>query len=343
MRNKLALICTLLPLVSAGTALGYSYETCDGEPVRFAGMLVMYRDRCSMPDGTPADAAYWNAGVMWWNAINEISWNFWYEDDCYIGYNNGYSQTAIVPQSMISGLNGTTHKISYGCWWPLYRDEIQEADVMLSADLDYTPDDETTLNWTNEGQGRTVILHEWGHAMGLKHTTALAQMNTGTPHPLAGGGNAEPFPDDVAGVHFLYMYAKAGTNVLSSAQRRNSDGTVQRANEWTTVSRCPGQTVNVRYTIANTGTTTMTQVPFRVGMSTSNVGSGIQGYLFNGSASLGPKSYFTEERTLTVPNLPPATYHVLWGLDWTNSVAEYNETDNTVRSGSKITIPSGCP
>ena len=220
MRMAPTCLLVLAALLASCPAHAYTYSAwCNGRPSGWASLTKMYRDRCSMPDGSNADASYWDAGSLWWEVSHMMDWNWWYNDSCVMYHGNGRSETGHASRASISGLNGLTTEIyDTTCPWSWSTQHLIETDVQLASDMDYGAEDESLWNWSNLAQGRISNVHEFGHALGLDHAQGLDIMRASTPLPLAGGNWAEPYGDDSAGVRSMY----GGTglvNMFSSAQK----------------------------------------------------------------------------------------------------------------------------
>lgn len=62
--------------------------------------------------------------------------------------------------------------------------------------------------------------------------------------------------------------------------------------------------------------------------------------MFSGTATLPGNSYFTETRSLTVPNVAPGLYYVLWAIDTGYSIPEVLESDNAVHCAMTLQVLS---
>lgn len=307
-----------------------------GGVCRWISGARMHRDRCSMPDGWDSDWSYWNAGDQWDNVAAVMDWNWWYNDGCVITAQNGRSETATVNPSQIGGLNGlaTCWKSSWG--W-------SECDIKLSNQLNYWNEDESFWNWSNTNQGRVVVLHEFGHAMGLGHdNNQFAVMRSNTPYPLNGGPgfHGEPFPDDANGVRALYStYQSPGANLFATAQKY-VNGVVQatESGSCVTINRCRGQTLSVTVSIGSNGWLAPLSHGVRIFLNNSPSGYTGGWNMFVGTANNPPGTYSTQTLNLTVPSVPNGTYWILWQVDTQNGTAESNEQDNAVHACKTVNV-----
>jgi CARDB/Matrixin len=327
-------IACLLIFALVQPAEAYVYRTCNGTPVRWSSQVRMFRDRCSMPDNSDADWAYWNTGWNWWQITNRIDWNWWYDSGCTITNGNGRNETALVVRSQISGANGLTTTITDGCTFSWETEHTTETDIRLANDHYFGPEDESFWHWSNTQQGRVVAIHEWGHALGLQHAEGFDTMRAFTPLPVAGGNTSEPYGDDANGARFLY--GGASTNMFASAQKF-SGSAISATNVDSTINVCRNQAISVTYTVANNGSVSTTS-GFRIFIHNgpANIVGGWN--MFNGTATVNAGNQFTETRTLTVPFVTPGIYWILWQIDTGNTVGEFNESDNAVHSAMTLNV-----
>ncbi len=183
---------------------------------------------------------------------------------------------------------------------------------------------------------RAVVIHEFGHALGLKHSEGFDVMRTYTPAPIAGGNTSEPYPDDAAGARALYPYSYS-VNVFASAQKISSTG-VSATDSSITKNVCRHEAINVTYSVVNSGASYISGTGFRV-----FVNNGPNNYtggwnMLTATATIPPQTYFTETQSLRVPSIPPGLYWILWQVDTNNTTAEYNEWDNAVHSAMTLNI-----
>ncbi|MBX3185275.1 MAG: matrixin family metalloprotease [Polyangiaceae bacterium] len=328
----LALAAILTGVIIASDAHAYTYMTCNNKPVKWDSTFRMYRDRCSMPDTSDADWAYWNGGWQWWQITHRMDWNWWYNAGCTISHGNGDSQTALVDRANISGNNGLAIRFyDSSCTWSWSTKSIIETDVLLANDLSYSPENESLPS----SQGRGTIIHEFGHALGLQHADNMFNMmRPSPPRPLAGGNTTLPHGDDANGARFLY--GGSSTNLYVSAQRLHN-GNIITTNSHVTAPVCHGQTVYLNYTIANNGSSNRT-AGFRIYIrNTPSPGPGVN--VFTDTVTVNAGNQFTGTAAISIlPLFPHGTYWFFWEIDTANAISEFNESDNVVRGPLSIKI-----
>jgi hypothetical protein len=339
--NTIRLLVAAL-FVSGSAQAGYGWsKTCNGTPAGWAAKFKMARDRCSMPDNGWAHVAYNNAGWNWSAATWTMDYNWSYDTGCTIQMGNNLSQTAVVPAAQLSG-HGRTACLHNSCI--LSQDKV-ECDVKMANHLSFTPQDESFWGWTDNGSGQVALVHEFGHVLGLGDraldSSNFNVMRGNTPLPLTGGNGAQPFPDDAAGVRWLYgghpyNALTVTKNVFTSAQKI-SGGAIVAADPVGTVNVCRGSTIQVTYTIGNNGWFDVTS-GFRVYINNTAVpGSGTN--IFTATSFQPKHSFATETKTLTIPAATPLGIHWIWfHIDTGSAIAESVETDNTVHSGKTINV-----
>src|SRR5262249_26748144 len=164
----------------------------------------------------------------------------------------------------------------------------------------------------------TVALHELGHVLGLNHEDRwMATMNSFYPDsgPVGHGKEADPLPDDRAGVRFLYPDGTIETDIAGSVFARTGSGSSGLVASPT--SAPPRSSVTIQFTFHNLSTSSQT---FNIGfyLSTNNFISKtdrLLGTNTGASAPSGATGTFT--RTLTIPSdVAPGNYWLGFLLDY---------------------------
>lgn len=240
-------ICTAIG-ASGHKAHGYSAQAnCNGV-VKWSGTTNIKVDTCTIPVGSQPDSAIVLGVSRWGSTYNQIIANVFHQNfNCSLTYGDSINEVMLVSQQTIgSGLNGLTTYHYSTCFFSAAT--YDEADIITVSTMNYSPEDESFWNWSNNGQGTAVMAHELGHFIGLGHAQNLDIMRAATPYPLpgsiTGASYAEPFPDDANGARWLYGGTNK-TNVFSSAQAFVGNNVVT-ANTLGTVNVCRGSSLRPR-------------------------------------------------------------------------------------------------
>jgi hypothetical protein len=313
--------------LSPATADAYSYAYyCNGCPGSIGGTSVgIYRNQPSIPNGSPRLTSYNNAANTW----NVASWNpavpTGVTTDSVINYGDGQWEVGVVADSSIPGLNGLT-TLQYGVCF-IGCNDIDEADIVTRAGLDYLDPDESQLYES----GRMTMLHEWGHLLGLGHQAAFHVMNSSQPNPFVGGtgSHVQPMCDDRSGIRNLYGTPGSFRNLAASAQKWQS-GIVSTTYVGTKVF-CTGGTEWVSFTTENFGLLG-TSFNTRWSLHTSTLGyTGGYSAFFLNSAYLAPAVGGTWNIQMVMPSIPTGVYRTFHNADHDGIYSETVESDNFAR------------
>lgn len=297
-----------------------------------SGPIQLIRMQCSVPDSYPWKDAY-DTSSWYWNK-GKVALNYaWYSNPsgCVQTHGNWLNEFARTDRANIGGKNGRTFVLSSG------GDRI-EADIMIAADVDFNPWDESWY-WAAPYQGnRSTIVHEMGHLLSLDHAGGFSVMRD-APDPMAGGNTSEPMPDDILGVRANFPgFASPSPetqNFFTSAQYYEPVSQSIAPTMWNNqvaISVARGQTISVRYNIANTGLGGG-WIPMRIFLN--NVFSPTGGTtLWYGSVFLSSGTSYSEILNVTVPASTPVGGHwIFFQSDPTGGYSfEYSESDNTVHA-----------
>jgi hypothetical protein len=333
---RTALVCTTL-VAMTGAAEAARWRTCNGSPVQWRGTLNIHRNRCSIPDTGNVNSAYWNGMRQWDRLSNVVDGTFVNNaSDCSISHGDGENEVGLVNRSNIDGANGLTILQLGLCF--IGSNDIDEADVMIANDLSFTPQNGSFFGTT----GRSTFAHEFGHLFGFLHEDVHAVMRTSPPHLITGG--AEPstvWPSDTAGMLSLYGFATTRPNLLPSALGVVG-GSVQTLDSNTTVTVCRGGSSSTRVYLGNSGNVGSGTYNLRLRLNTT---APMSGYSLGTTVvatfthSIGAFSQGTFDLAFSVPGgLADGTYFIYTDMDYTGSIAEILEGDNTTVSAKKIRV-----
>jgi hypothetical protein len=140
--------------------------------------------------------------------------------------------------------------------------DINEADPKFANDLVFGNPDESAWDVAVGGTlaAREVMLHEWGHLIGLDHESGFNTMIAAGLKPRIGGTGSHSVPsgDDRKGAASLYGGPASFRNLGASATRFTG-GAVTATTFAGTVFVTPGVTiVNMNFTLVNHGTGQLT-------------------------------------------------------------------------------------
>lgn len=359
-RKSVATMIASVLLIGATSAHAFKIVTCDGAKLKWPGNSAnakMTRNRCSVQDGSSQANAYFSA-INRWNQVGGM-WDkldpafAWPPDHCFMEFDDGENDFALVDVSQIDGALGSTM---------VFRDcpEIFEVDILM-ANLDTqgfnNPDEAFAIGTGSNPTGRFAVLHEFGHGLGLSvkpkgssvnaHVTGYAVMRASPPAPLAGGLNqqhARVMPDDAEGVRFLYPSGNNEFNLMASAQSLSGTTVVNNA-PTQTVTRCRGGSVTFNWTMANGGTTNVT-VDQRFFISTSATAHNQTGVTLGTwfDATVNAQRAVSPIVTVNIPcGTAPGLYFLFHKVDSNNEFGEWNESDNVVHLPMTIQLNNcGC-
>ncbi|MFP5248129.1 MAG: PKD domain-containing protein [Thermoanaerobaculia bacterium] len=273
------------------------------------------------------------------------------------GLSGDNTDTVVIAQSGIWNYPGfaaiTKHQTSdCDSWNPLDVSHYTEVDVLLNPSAANGWDKSTNPVPSDYMTNSTLILlHEFGHVMGLGHEdNVLATMNSGFPSPVGGpiGNNNDvhPLGDDARGARNAYGTAATVRDVAASAVRLVSPGVSRTIPAPTSTNR--NANVSFQFTVLNRGTTDET-IPVHFYLSpTRYVDPYSSFYLGSTTISLQYARMTTGSVNLLIPaNAPTGAQYIGWYTDPNNGIAEYYEGNNGVSLVSPTTVnanrtPTAC-
>jgi hypothetical protein len=330
-------LSTAFAMVASTPAEAAVWQTCNGSPVIWRGGTSVHRNRCSIPDTGVVNSAYWNGNGNW-NRINAVITGFFVNDvsDCSIGHGDGENEIGLVDRVNIDGANGLTILQLGLCF--IGSNDIDEADVMIANDLGFNPVFGNFLGTT----GRSTFVHEFGHFYGFDHEDAHAVLRTSPPHLVTGGFEPSTnWPSDTIGMNAVYGFTTSRPNLIPSALGviGASVGTLDPA---TTVAMCRTNSRTTRVYLGNSGNVASGTYNLRVRLSTTGPTAGYFGsttVVSTFTHSLDAFAQGTFDLPFTVPStLPNGTYFIYVDMDYTGSIAELLEGDNSTVSAMRVLV-----
>jgi hypothetical protein len=251
------LVTGLLALLSDGSeASAYDFESCGGGNVKkWESTIYLRQNYNSIESGSLREGAY-NAAKARWNnvgAMENMLGTLTYPPS----FGSTLSQSDLYSDVFFSndlddGSVGLEVSMSDGC-------EIVVTDVIIRPGFSSNNPSETGLGTYN----RAILVHEFGHSLGLAHDEGFNMMRASVPNPLIGGTgeHVDVLPDDALGGRILYPQAGSETNLFSSAHLRTSGNVISRNTGAGPVYSCSGGggQLTVNATVGNNGTTNVTQ------------------------------------------------------------------------------------
>ena len=327
-------------LVLGGTEAGAAaWDTCNGTPVKWYSGPAVYRNRCSIPDSGNVNTAYWN-GLRQWDDLSHIvsGYNVNAATDCSLDHSDGQNEIGLCDRASIDGNNGVTYSVVGLCF--LGSNGIDEADVCIASDLDFTP----RIGSAFGTSGRSTFVHEAGHFFGFKHEGGHSILRTSPPHLVTGGYEASTlWPTNAQGMNALYGYSVTKPNLLPSAMGVVGD-VAQTLDPSGTKSVCRGTAQSVKFYVGNLGNAAVSSYSMRVRLSPTAPPNGYYestNVVGTFNHSLGAFSEGIFSLGFTVPaSLPFNTYYVYLDMDPAGAVDELKENDNTTVSAMVLRV--GC-
>lgn len=333
------------PSAHAWTAIKW----CNGNPTIWGNFYFQTTNTYSYPSGAAQTGALSNAVGQWQRHTNYINWEGT-EYTTNVIHGNSVSETFLASASALGtnvfGNTWTTYSTNCTFWFD--NQVIGEADVAALDSLQFGDPDESgwlTTNGTNsDGGGRSVLMHEFGHAIGLDHYFVFNNMRTGLPKPFIGGtdSHVQVLPDDALGARALYSYQPATLQNLQASAQMLSGGSIVNTAFKGTISLCHGNTFNMSFTVTNPGSTNLTfDQKFYLASSPNAYFGGTQFGVWNGGTVNAYSAVTWSNVSFAIPfGVPPGVYWVVHFVDPNNAISETYKNDNFVHNVLTIRVLS---
>lgn len=353
-RGLVACMAGMVGMALAQNAYAWSTEVCDGKLYGGQWSQKTYRlNRCSISPGgsRETDMIY---GMQEWNNVygmwDRFAWTGG-SSACSISTGDGNWDLGYTQSANIDGAWGVTKKRIQPCVWPYWGaldGELIEADILIASDLPFENGD--TDCDSQEVARRGTIVHEFGHALGLKHYNgAMSVMNNkgttaGNNHGKYCGPHRDaPHPDDL---DFAFDYHGSGNSsydlgasgfYLNSAQRR-----VLTMSPGTTYV-CPGDSFVYTFSWGNRGTQNITSsnvMNWKVVLSTNDTITNSDITMATGWAYAGRGAFPLLSFSGKIPSGVSygTTYYLGAIVDYNSKFSEYYENNNATYLGRRVKI-----
>jgi len=248
---------TMLTLTFPASAYTY-FHFCNSQPSRINGSRSVLKNTLSFPAGSTAEGdlvgavSEWNTTVMSSTPASIAGTS----SSPIIVHGDTVWEVGLASRADIGGNNGLA-SVFWGPCNLTHNAEVIEVDITVANDLFFGNPDESAWDFATGGplSARDVMMHEWGHLLGLDHQAGYDVMISGGLKPRVGGtgSHSTPAGDDRLGAANLYGNPSSFRNLAASAQRF-SGGAVTTTTFAGTQNVSPTTVVNVAFTAANHGT-----------------------------------------------------------------------------------------
>jgi hypothetical protein len=337
-------VCLAMP---GQVSQAYTYLACDSgsDPITWSeecdDCARMHVNTISFPAGNPFTTEV-NAAMDTWNAIERSNFTFVKLLDT-----NGTYGENDVNEVVFDDIDGEGDTLAvtrtwYNLCYPFDDADIKEADVIFDVAEDWYT---SAFNYTSSNiHFRTVAVHEFGHALGLKHEDdVLETMNSFYPNggPASYSKLSIPLADSRQGLRFLYPQGgTAKADLVALNFKRTGAGSSALVSGPTSAPN--GSYVTIQCTFQNIGSASSGEFNIGFYLSTNDfitTSDRLLGTNYGAWASAGATVTFT--RTLYIPaDVAPGVYRLGLLLDKDGDVDEWNNSasNNGLAQPRTITI-----
>lgn len=269
---------------------------------------------------------------------------------------NGKNEVMFAPAGMVGASDSTgfiDYRYSKSTGW------LIEADIVIAWDLAQNLIQECDSDPDGPDNAMSVLLHEFGHALGLAHENSrLAILNemahTASYCPDYDEGSYGFYPDDQAGAAALYDYTDEFRDVASTGYELNPnydppDGDRQPAiltMAPENIYRFPGGSLLTRFSIANRNETSFSALSFVVVLSDMFSDPYVRNeenvHTIGGGYITGDSGYHTLTVPGTIPeDITPGDYYIAIIVDPNDAAAAYNSDTSNRTLGNETTYLAG--
>lgn len=344
----------LLSTTVVQPAHAWRTDTCDGKLHKGQRKQRTYRlDRCSLPAGSLAeqDVLY---GMREWNNVTGMYDRLAWTDGnttCSITTGDGHWDVAMAASANIDNAWGLRKARYRACVWPYWGSlggGLRESDILIASDLPFETGDSACDS--TEVARRGTIIHEFGHALGLKHDNrAMSVMNnTGTTRgnnhgKYCGPHKDAPHPDELDFAFKYHRSDRTSFDLAASGFFLDANGRRSLTMAAGTTSVCPGDSLDYSFSIANRGTESVTQdnpANWKVVLSTNNIISNFDLDIAFGTVWLTRGGFWVASYSTTIPASAIAgqTYFLGAIVDHDSRFSEYYENNNATYLGRRVRI-----
>ena len=315
-------------------SLSAAYETCNGREQRWLkDKTTLYLNHISFPEGSTYTQQTHDM-IDEWNNVKGSNFTFYtgVDNDNTAGLGNGRNEVYFSSFAANTTTLGVTN-IRSECYWFFGNHwGYEETDIAINSDKDWTTGSYSGNGASNLISFKSVMLHELGHSLGLKHSNDdIAVMNSYYPNGGTVGYYEEttPLPDDRWGLKILYPDSSVGRDIAVSRFKTNENGGTWVNSYAGTTYKKSGDTISFEYTILNLGTTDES-VPIRFYISNNRYISTYDTYVGSTTWTMPGYAQVTASKTIYIPNLTNGTYYIGYLVDSSDNINEENEDNNQV-------------